>query len=123
MHDQSHGPIEVLVLGESAVAAFVGENPDAGEDEALDGGICYPGCEAKILIGEEMDVVYGQVDEGGCVEGIAYDVGHAAEDGGFEAVGGDGIVDFLHGEMGEFEGVAIEIEMLGFWLCHGGGGW
>ncbi|PBP27062.1 hypothetical protein BUE80_DR001978, partial [Diplocarpon rosae] len=48
VHDEAHGVVEVLVLGEGAVAALVGQDPDAGEDEALHGGVGHPGGEAQL---------------------------------------------------------------------------
>jgi hypothetical protein len=117
VHDQAHCPVEFLGFGESAVATFVCEDPDAGEDEALHCGVGGPGCESEVRVGEEWDVGDGKVDEGAEVEVIAYDVGHAAEDGGLEAVGGDGVVDLLHGEGREFEDIAIKIDVLGYGVC------
>lgn len=82
------------------MAALVGEDPDSCKDEALNGGVDGPGGEAEVGVGEEGDVCHGEVDEDGEVEVIADDVGHGAEDGGLEAPGGNGVVDFLHGEGG-----------------------
>ncbi len=62
VHDQAHGVIELLVLGEAAVAALVCQDPDAGEDEALDGGVRNPGGESKIDVGEERDECDCEVD-------------------------------------------------------------
>jgi len=120
VHDKTHGVVEVFRLGEGAVAALVCEDPDAGEDEALHGGVGCPGGEAEVGVGEEGDVGHGQVDEDGEVEVVADDVGHGAEDGGLEAPGWDGVVDFLHGEGGEFEDIAVEVEM-GQLFCWDGG--
>ncbi len=114
MHDQSHGIVQLLGLGEGAMAAFVGENPDAGEDESLDGGVCNPRGESEVDVREERDEGDGEVDQGGEVEVIADDVGHGAEDRGLEAVCWNGIVDLLHGEVGQFELIAVEIDMLWF---------
>ena len=100
------------------MAAFVREDPDACEDEALHRGVGGPGCESQVGVGEEWDVGYGEVDQRAEVEEVACDVGHAAEDGGFEAVGWDGVVDFFHGEGREFEDIAVEIDMLGFSCCY-----
>lgn len=62
------------------MAALVGEDPDTGENETLDGGVGCPGCESKVRVGEERDVGYSEVDEGCEVEVIADDVGHGAKD-------------------------------------------
>jgi hypothetical protein len=56
MHEQAHCPIQLLALGEGAVAAFVREDPDAREDEALHHGVGGPGEEAEGGVGEERDV-------------------------------------------------------------------
>ena len=107
MHDQSHDPVQLLALGESAVTALVSEDPDAGEDHALGGGVGEPREETQWEGGDGGDVGDGEVDEGAHVEEIADDVGHAAEGGGFEAVWWDGVVDFFHGEVWEGEWLAV----------------
>lgn len=76
VHDQAHGVIELLVLGESTVSALVCQDPDAGEDETLDGGVCNPGRESKVDIGEERDIRHGEVDEGRQVAVVADHVCH-----------------------------------------------
>ena len=119
MHDQAHGVVELLVLGESTMAALVCQNPDAGKDEALDGGVCSPGCESKVDIWEQGDVCHGEVDEGREVEVIADNVCHGAEDRGLEAMRRNCIVDLLHGEGRQLELIAIEIEVFGFFGSHG----
>jgi len=116
MHEETHRPIQHFVFREGAVAAFVGEDPDSREDEALHDGVCGPGDETEVRGREEGDIGDGEVDEGREVEVIADDVGHGAEDGGLEAVGGNSVVDFFHGIVGELEGIAIEVEML--WWCR-----
>lgn len=126
VHDQSHGPVQLLALGESSMSTFVCQNPDTGEDETLNGGVGNPGSEAEVWVGEEWNVGDGEVDEGREVEEVADDVGHAAEGGWFEAMSWDGIVNLLHGVIWQDEGIAIEIHMLGFrrrhCLRHGSGG-
>lgn len=118
VHDQAHGVIELLVLGESTVAALVCQNPDTGEDEALDGGVCNPGRESKVDIGEERDICHGKVDECREVEVVADNVCHRSEDGRLEAMWRNCVVDLLHGEGRQFELVAIEIEVFGFFRSH-----
>lgn len=100
VHDEAHGVVELLRFGEGAVSALVCKNPNAGEDEALNGSICSPSREAKIDIGEERNVGDGEVDKGREVEVIAEHVCHRTGDRGFETVCWNGIVDFLHGEGG-----------------------
>lgn len=119
MHDQAHGVVELLVLGESTMAALVCQNPDTGEDEALDGGVCSPGRESKVDIWEQGDVCHGEVDKGREVEIIADNVCHRAEDRRLEAMRRNCIVNFLHGEGRQLELIAIEIEVLGFFGSHG----
>ena len=76
MHDQSHGPIELLALGEGTMPAFVCQDPDTGKDESLDGSVSYPSCESSVDIGDEGDIGDGEVDQGRNVEEIADDVCH-----------------------------------------------
>lgn len=45
---QADGVVEPAALGERAVAALVGQLPDAGEDEALGEGVGCPGEEAEV---------------------------------------------------------------------------
>lgn len=125
VHDQSHGPVQLLRLGEGTVAAFVGENPDTGEDESLDGGVRNPCGKSQVGIWDQGNICDGEVDEDGQVEVIADDIGHRPNDRRPEAVCGNGVVDLLHGEGRQFEFIAVEVDML--WLlgcchlrCHGG---
>lgn len=112
VHDQSHGVIEHLVPGESTVSALVCQNPDTGKDTSCRKSVRRPGSESKICVGEERDVGEGEVAEGAPVEEIADDVCHGSKDGGLEAMGGDSIVDLLHGEVRQLEDLAVEIEVL-----------
>jgi len=112
VHDETHGVIELLALRERAMAALVCQDPDAGEYEALHGGVGCPGCEAQVGVGKQRDVGDGEVDEGREVEIVAGHVGHGAEDGGFEAPGGNGIVDLLHSEVRQLEDISVEVDML-----------
>ena len=115
VHDKTHRPIQSLVLRERAVATLVCEDPDTGEDKTLNSGVCRPCRESKIGVREERDEGDGEVDQHGEVAIIADDVGHGSKDGWLEAVGWDGIVDFFHGEGRKFEGIAMEIHVLGLW--------
>ena len=76
MHDQSHGPIQSLVLGKGAVSTLVCQNPNTGKDESLHGGVCYPAESAKVWGGEVWNVGFGEIDEGRGVEEVADDVCH-----------------------------------------------
>jgi len=89
------------------VAALVGEDPDAGEDEALHGGVCNPCCESKVGVGEERDVGDCEVDKDGEVEVVADDICQGADIRRLEAMRRDCIVDLLHGEGGELELIPI----------------
>lgn len=112
VHDEAHGVIKLLTLREGAMAALVCQDPYSGKDEALHRGVSCPGCEPEVDIGEERNIGDGEVDEGREVEVVAGHVGHGAEDGGFEAPGWNGIVDFLHGKGGQLEDISVEVEML-----------
>lgn len=76
MHDQAHGVVQLLALGESTVPALVCQDPYSCEDEALHRCVCDPGGESKVWVREKGDVGDGEVDEGGEVEVIAHNVCH-----------------------------------------------
>ena len=61
VHDQAHGPIELLGAREGAVAALVGQDPHAREDEALECGVGSPGGAAQVEVREERNVGNGDV--------------------------------------------------------------
>lgn len=114
MHDETHRVIELLRFGEGTMPALVCQNPDTGENEPLNSGVCDPGCESKVGIGKERNVGDCEVDQGGEVEVVADHICHRSKNGRFEAMGGNGIVNLLHGEGRQLEGIAMEVEML--WL-------
>lgn len=76
MHDQTHGPVEFLRFRECAMSALVCQDPDAGEDEALESGVRSPCEESEIGVGKERDVCGGRIDEDGGVEEVADNIGH-----------------------------------------------
>lgn len=105
VHDQAHDIVEALVLAEGTVSALVCQNPDTGEDEALEDRVGCPGGPTRVDVGDVLDVG-GGVAEGGHVEVVANHVGHGAEDGGLEAVCWDGVVNHLHGVGGQLKDLA-----------------
>ncbi len=111
VHDHSHNSVKLQGFGEGSMAALVGENPDAGEDESLEDGVCCPGDAAGVLVWDVLDVG-GGVREDGDVEVVANNVGHGANDGRFEAVLWDSIVDLLHGVRRQLELVAELVDVL-----------
>ena len=111
VHDQSHDVVELAGLGESTVAALVGENPDTGENESLEDGVASPGNAASVHVGDVGDVG-GGVGEDGDVEVIADDVGHRANVGWLEAVCRDSIVNLLHGVARELKLVTKLVNVL-----------
>ena len=76
MHDQSHSPVQLLVLAECSMSALVCQNPNAGENEALNGGIRNPGCKSEVWVGEEGNIGNGEVDKSRDVKVIADDICH-----------------------------------------------
>lgn len=106
VHNQAHDVVEALVLAESTVSALVCQNPDTGEDEALDDGVGCPGGPTRVGVGDVLDVG-GGVAEGGHVEVVANHVGHGAEDGGLEAVCWDGVVNHLHRVGGQLKDITV----------------
>ncbi|CAG8960711.1 hypothetical protein HYFRA_00013481 [Hymenoscyphus fraxineus] len=129
VHDQSHGIIQHLVSAKGTVSTFMCQNPDTCKDATSRKSICRPSSETEVCRGKHWDVGEGDVAEGSPIEKVAHDVGHGADDGGLEAMAGNGIVDFLHGEVWQFKDFAMEINVLSIsWsaldlvgLCHGAG--
>lgn len=116
MHEKTHDPVQLLVLGKGTVSALVGKNPDASEDHSLHNGIGSPKNGASVDIRNVFDVG-GHVDEGRDVEEVSNDVCHRTKDGGLEAVIWDSIVDLLHGEVGELEDfTSLGDVLLFFWF-------
>lgn len=76
MHDQTHGPIELLRFGEGPMATLVCQNPDTGEDETLYCRIRNPCEESKVRVGEERDVCGRKIDQGGGVAEVSDNVCH-----------------------------------------------
>jgi hypothetical protein len=89
--------VDSLVWREGAVAALVGEDPDAGAGAALEEAVKDPGEDAEGERGEVVDL-QGEVEEDSGVDEVADYVGAGDEEGAVEAVRGDGIADFLEGE-------------------------
>lgn len=117
MHDQPHCIVQLLGLGESAVAALVCQDPDTGEDEALHRRVGDPGGEAQVGVGEERDESNGEVDENRDIEVVTDYICHGAKNRRLEAMSWNGVVDLLHGEGGQLELIAMEIQMLDFLCC------
>lgn len=98
--------------GEGLVTALVGEDPDAGAEEALEHGVQRPKTSAGGRRGDVLGghIVVEDVKRRGEAEQVAGDVQVALEGGPLEAVGGDGVADILDGEVRGLEGVAVGVE-------------
>lgn len=62
MEDEAYYIIKPLVITECVVAAFVGNDPNSGEDAALDSPIKWPGQESK-MARKGVEVMGGNVIE------------------------------------------------------------
>lgn len=96
VEDPANDVVEVLVLGEGAVAGLVSQDPDARQDEALEVAIEGPGKTADDAVVDLGDVGEGSPAKGAGHDEVAEDISHRVEDGWLEAVGGDGIADGLN---------------------------
>lgn len=76
MHDETHGPIQALVLGEGTVAALMSQDPDASKDEALNGGVGDPSSGSQVDGGQHRNVGDGEVDQSTEVEEVAGHICH-----------------------------------------------
>lgn len=99
-------------VGEGAVAALVGNDPQTGAEETLEDRVQGPEAGADGLGGDVLggDEVVVDGEGGGQEDDVAEDVEVALEGGALEAVLGDGIVDVLNGEVGGSELVAVRVE-------------
>lgn len=104
--------VEPLVVGKGAVAALVGNDPEAGAEEALQHRVQRPETGAEGLGGDQLgrDIVVEDVKGGGQAGHVAQDVGVALERRPLEAVLGDGVADVLDGEVGHLELVAVRVD-------------
>lgn len=94
--DPAHHIVELGVQREGAVAALVGENPHAGEDEALDVSVDSPGDPAEDRVLDLGDVSEGSPAKGEGHGHITDDIAHGSQHGGLEAVSGNGVPDGLN---------------------------
>lgn len=62
MEDEANQVVQPLVVAKGVVAAFVGDDPDSGEDTTLDSPVEGPGEEGEV-VGEGVEVVYGGIGE------------------------------------------------------------
>ena len=106
------------------MAAFMGENPNAGGEEALDEGVDAPegGTDGHgwNIFGGEVGVE--QVEGGGEAGDVSEHVRQRPEGGALEAVLWDGIEDLLDGVVGHLEHVTVsvnEFAKLRFWFGLG----
>lgn len=95
MRKEAHDVVEARVLGESTVAGFVAQDPDASADQALDEAVDDPGNGADGGIGDHGDTLDRSVSQDTYHDVVTDDVAHGDEGGGLEAVLGDGISDRL----------------------------
>lgn len=104
--------VERLGVGEGAVAALVGNDPEAGAEQALQHRVQRPETRADGRRGDQLrgDEVVEDVEGGGQAGHVAQDVGVALERRSLEAVLGDGVADVLDGEVGHRELVAVGVD-------------
>lgn len=106
----------VVQLGgrESLVAALVGQDPEAGAEEALHEGVQAPEGEAERVRGDVLwrDEVVEEVECGGEAGHVTEDIAHALDTITLEAVLGDGVADVLDGVIWDLEGVAVRVDQL-----------
>lgn len=96
-------------VGEGAVTALVGQNPDTGGKKTLKDGVDSPEASSDRGRGDVFGSDKVVPDGKGRAEKdeIAEDIAVSPQGGALEAVLGDGIVDILDGEVGGSELVAI----------------
>lgn len=97
---------------EGLVSAFVGEDPQAGAEEALDDGVDGPegGAGGGGGDGGGRHVGVEEVEGRGEAGDVAGDVGETQGGVALEALLGDGADDVAHGVVGELELVAVGVD-------------
>lgn len=108
VHDPAHDIVELAVHGKGAVAALVGQDPDAGADEALDVAIDHPGGGAQPRVLDLGDVGEGKVAQAESLGVVTHHVGHGDEHRGLEAVLGNPAPDGL--DIGELLLGCVELD-------------
>lgn len=123
VEDPAGEVVDEVGLGEGAVAALVGDDPEAGAEEALEDGVDGPETGAERGGGDVLrgDEVVEEVEGGGEAGHVSEDVGVALQGGALEAVLGDGIADVLDGEVGDGEVVAVRVGQTAIVLLGDGG--
>lgn len=112
MEDPADGVVEGLGGRESLVTTLVGNDPEAGSEQALEDGVESPeassnGGRGNVLGSNEVVAE----DEGGSdADNVAGDVVETSGSRALEAVGGDGLTDLLDGVVGDLELVAVRVE-------------
>lgn len=99
MHSPSDNVVELAVLRERTVSAFVTDNPHAGAHAALDKSVENPCAGAHERRRQEINLE-GEPDKHGCVDDIADEVGEGFDCRALKAVSGhlvsqEAIGDFL----------------------------
>jgi hypothetical protein len=119
MKEPSGDIVDHPAVGEGAVAALVGNDPEAGAEEALEDGVETPKGGASGRVGNELrgNVVVPDGEGGSQASHVAQDVAVTLDGGPLEAVLGDGVADILDCEVGDGELVAVRVEQ----LAHVGG--
>lgn len=79
MHDPAHHVVELAVHGEGAMAALVGQNPDASANETLDVAVDHPGGSAQVEVLDLRNVGQGKVAKTQGLGVITNDIGHGDE--------------------------------------------
>lgn len=112
VEDPAGDVVDEARVGEGAVAALVGNDPETGSEETLEDGVDGPetstGGGGRDVLGGHKVVPDGE--GGGEEDHVAEDVAVASKGGALEAVLGNGIVDVLDGEVGHLELVAVRVD-------------
>lgn len=113
--DPSGEVVDKTRVGEGAVTALVGNDPETSPEETLENSVHAPedssgGGRRNVLGGNE---VVPEGEGGREADDVAEDVAVSLQGGALEAVLGNGIVDVLDGEVGRSEFVAVGVEETG----------
>lgn len=109
VEDPADNVVDGLGVRKGTVATFVGQNPAASAKETVKEAVDGPSNDTSREPRDEVDILVGEVGEKTNEKDVAEDVGKGFDVRALVAFGWDCVKDFLHGEVGDSESVAIGI--------------
>lgn len=108
--DPANNVVDSLRVGESAVAALVGKNPAASTKETLDKAISNPSNNSKRDPRDQVEISVGSVGKKTNKEKVSGDVGKGLDVRALVAFSGNGVENFLDGELRDNKGLTVGVD-------------